>query len=170
MVSVENKTNETILQKEENETEEKETEETEETETEEKEENETEEKEHIYLSSGKNTNDIGIEDFDENESDDSVNEINLLLNPLSFTDNSDLHVVSIDGTPQFYVKDENTASKKMWDVTRLLSSRHIFDGYRTQFLKVSDNELHILGSYRFFLVAYDQILHRVSYTRVQECV
>ena len=102
------------------------------------------------------------------DSDDTID--NLICGSNIFSDNSDLYVVSVDNVPQFYVKDEKTASKKMWEVTRLLSSRHLCEGYLTQFINISENELHILGSYRFFLVAYDQVLQRVSYKKIIECV
>jgi hypothetical protein len=92
------------------------------------------------------------------------------LPSLSFTDNSDLYVVSVNDSPVFYVKDENAASAKMWEVAHKLAGTEFFAGYRTNFLKISHQELHLLGSYRFFLIAYDTILHRISYSRVQECI
>ena len=58
----------------------------------------------------------------------------------------------------------------MWEVTRLLSSKYVFDGYKTQFIEVKDNELHILGSYRFFIISYDQILNRITYNKISQCM
>ena len=107
---------------------------------------------------------------EEENDDEVVDELINSLEPFSFTENSDLYVVSIDDTPSFYVKDDVTASKKMWEVTRSLSNTNFFRGYKTNLLKISNNELHLLGRYRFFLVSYDTILHRVSYSKVQECV
>lgn len=101
---------------------------------------------------------------------DNVNELSQLFDPLSFTKNSDLYVVSVNGIPQFYVRDAKTASEKMWDSARILSGKEFFTGYRTNYLQVSETELHLLGSYRFFLIAYDTVLHRISYSKVQECV
>ena len=110
-------------------------------------------------------------DTPESYSDDSDSEDNIsrLLQPLSLTENSDLYIVSIDGQPKFYVKDKTTAHEKMWEVARKLSSTQFFAGYNTNFLSIRENELHLLGSYRFFLIAYDTILHRISYSHVQEC-
>ena len=102
----------------------------------------------------------------EDDDDDNVNS----LETFSFTENSDLYIVSIDDNPRFYVKDDVTASKKMWEVARSLSNTNFFTGYKTTLLKISNNELHLLGRYRFFLVSYDTILHRISYTKIQECV
>ena len=111
----------------------------------------------------------------DSDSDSECNEntdtqLSQLLEPMSFTENSGLYVVTIDGIPKFYVKDKATASEKMWEVTRRLSATRFFSGYRTNFLKIKENEIHILGSYRFFLIAYDTILHRVSYSKIEECV
>jgi cobalamin biosynthesis protein CobT len=106
------------------------------------------------------------ETHDSQESDD---ELSSDSSPLSFTDNSDLYVVSINNSPRFYVKDEKTALKKMWEVAHKLAGTELFTGCRTNFLQISHQELHLLGSYRFFIIAYDTILHRISYSRVQEC-
>ena len=113
------------------------------------------------------------EDTTEEESSSSSDEEETeksILNPLSFTENSNLYVISIDGISRFYVKDESTASEKMWDIARRLSGTQFLSGYRTAFLKISDNELHLVGYYRFFLISYETVLHRISYSIIQECV
>lgn len=102
-----------------------------------------------------------------NEEDED--KISRLLATSSFTDNSDLYVVTIDESPRFYVKDEQAASDKMWEITRQLAVTDFFAGYRTNFCKVSDNEIHIIGSYRLFLISYNTILHRIKYDKIQEC-
>ena len=109
-------------------------------------------------------------DSDSDCDENTDTQLSQLLEPMSFTENSGLYVVTIDGIPKFYVKDKATASEKMWEVTRRLSATRFFSGYRTNFLKIKENEIHILGSYRFFLIAYDTILHRVSYYKAEECV
>jgi len=95
---------------------------------------------------------------------------NSTLKFFNFVENSELYVVSVDGSPKFYVNNEKSAFDKMWEVTRLLSSKYVFDGYKTQFIEVKDNELHILGSYRFFIIAYDQILNRITYNKISQCM
>jgi hypothetical protein len=111
-----------------------------------------------------------ITNVEKSDKNKYVNTFLSQLEPMSFTEKSGLYVVTIDGTPKFYVKDEETAAEKMWEVTHHLSAAQFFVGYRTNFLKIKENEIHILGSYRFFLIAYDTILHRVSYSKVDECV
>ena len=110
------------------------------------------------------------DDIDSDCDENTDTQLSQLLEPMSLTENSGLYVVTIDGIPKFYVKDKATASEKMWEVTRRLSAIRFFSGYRTNFLKIKENEIHILGSYRFFLIAYDTILHRVSYYKAEECV
>jgi hypothetical protein len=107
---------------------------------------------------------------EEDNEEDNVDGLSSLLSPLSFTNNSDLYVVSVNDSPRFYVKDEKEASKKMWEVARKLAGTEFSAGYTTDFLKIGNQELHLIGSCRFFLIAYDIFLHRVSYSRVQECI
>lgn len=108
----------------------------------------------------------------ENDSDSSHNEDELspLINSLSFTENSDLYVVSVDDIPKFYVKDIETANEKMWDIARQLAGNRFLGGYNTNFLKIRENEIHLIGSFRFFIIAYDTTLHRITYSKVQECI
>lgn len=121
-------------------------------------------------SSDENTdNDTSYSDDDDDVDDDKIS-ISPLINSLSFTENSDLYVVSIDGLPTFYVKDIKTANEKMWDITRQLANKRFLGGYNTNFLKISENELHLIGSFRFFIIAYDTTLHRITYSKVKECV
>ena len=109
---------------------------------------------------------------DTTPSDDlnSQSDLHLQNNTFNFIKDSDVYIVSVDGCPKFYVNTEKAAYDKMWEVTRLLSSKYVFDGYRTQYIKVKNNELHILGSYRFFIVAYDQILNRITYNKIYQCL
>ena len=58
----------------------------------------------------------------------------------------------------------------MWDLARIQTFDNQCSGWRTNLVKVRQNELHILGSYKFFVVSYDQVLKRISYNRVLECV
>jgi hypothetical protein len=58
----------------------------------------------------------------------------------------------------------------MWDLARIQTFDNQCSGWRTNLVEVRQNELHILGSYKFFVVSYDQVLKRISYNRVLECV
>ena len=101
----------------------------------------------------------------EDEDEDSEDELGY-----TFTENSELYAITVDGVPFCYVKDEESASQLMWDITRQFSVENCLSGWRTSFVKVSKNELHLLGSYKFFLIAYDQVLRRISYSLIRECV
>jgi len=129
--------------------------------------NETTKRKHINSLDSELEEDTTEED---EESSSSSDEDKTILNPLSFTENSGLYVISIDGISRFYVKDEITASEKMWDIARRLSGTQFLSGYRTAFLKISNNELHLVGYYQFFLISYETVLHRISYSIIQECV
>ena len=107
--------------------------------------------------------DEGEEDEDEGEGEENYSN-------LTFTENSYLYAISIDHIPSFYVKDEKTARDKVWQLSKSLLSKEYLKGYCSYNLRISANEIHIIGKYRFFLIAYDQILHRVSYDKIKECV
>lgn len=115
------------------------------------------------------TTEVGSDVDGDESTDGCVDQLTLLLDPLSFTENSGLYVVTVDGVPRFYVKDEQSATEKMWTVARKLASTQFFAGYRTNFLKISDNELELIGGYRFFIISYDTLLHNISYNKVHEC-
>lgn len=108
--------------------------------------------------------DVGKEE-DKDEEDEEIN-----LDNFTFTENSGLYTICIDGVPICYVKDEESARKRMWDLARIQTFDTQCYGWRTNLVEVRQNELHILGSYKFFVVSYDQVLKRISYNRVLECV
>ena len=119
----------------------------------------------------KNKNDSSSDsETDSSSEDECENEDNCTETFFNYTDNSDLFVVSVDGIPKFYVKDEKEASDKMWSLARLLSGEKFCSGYRTNYVEISPTELHIMGSYRFFLIAYDQKIHSITYSKIRECV
>jgi hypothetical protein len=107
------------------------------------------------------------EDNEDEEDEDDEDDIDIDLN---FTENSELYIVSVNNSPSFYVKDLKTAKDKMWEVSKCLLNEEYLKGYRTYNLRISDNEIHIIGNHRFFLISYDQILHRISYNKIKECV
>jgi hypothetical protein len=92
-----------------------------------------------------------------------------ILEPsFNYIDSTELYVIAVDGVPKFYVKDEATASKKMWEVIRVLSQNNYFD-YFTNFVQISKDELHLLGCFKMFVISYDRLLHTVTYKKVKEC-
>jgi hypothetical protein len=84
--------------------------------------------------------------------------------------NSNLYTVSIDNIPKFYVKDEQSAIEKIWDIGKDLSHKYFLDGYTNNIIKIKDNEIHISGSYQLFLISYEKILSRISYEKISECI
>lgn len=119
----------------------------------------------------KNHQDNGKDEEDEEEEkDEDEDEEEINLNSFTFTENSDLYTICVDSVPICYVKDEESARKRMWDLARIQTFDNQCSGWRTNLVEVRQNELHILGSYKFFVVSYDQVLKSISYNRVLECV
>jgi hypothetical protein len=126
------------------------------------------------MSETNNDEPLEITDFNylskssQDSEDDYQKDKDCLFEP-SPNSNSKLYTVSIDRIPKFYVKDEQSAIDKIWEISRDLSSKHFLDGYITNIIKIKDNEIHIVGSYRFYLISYDSILNRISYSKITEC-
>ena len=118
----------------------------------------------------KTENDTETENENETETETENETISHILNPLTISNNSELYVVSVDGQPKLYVKNEQLAKEKMWYIARELSGHKFLAGYRTEFIKIGDNELHLLGNYRFFIMSYDIVLHRIQYSKINECL
>jgi len=98
------------------------------------------------------------------------NFLSQILEPsFNYIDSTELYVIAVDGVPKFYVKDEATASKKMWEVIRVLSHNNYFD-YFTNFVQISKDELHLLGCFKMFVISYDRLLHTVTYKKVKQCI
>lgn len=126
------------------------------------------------MSETNNDEPLEITDFNylskssQDSEDDYQKDKDCLLEP-SHNSNSNLYTVSIDRIPKFYVKDEQSAIEKIWELSQNLSSKHFLDGYITNIVKIKHNEIHIVGSYRFYLISYDSILNRISYSKITEC-
>jgi hypothetical protein len=101
---------------------------------------------------------------------DSSNNNDTVESSFCFTKNSNLYVVTVDDFPKFYVKDIKSASDSMWDLAKLLSGEAFCSGYRTSVFQNSTTEIHIIGSYRFFLFSYNKIIHSIKYSEIKECL
>lgn len=123
---------------------------------------------HYSNSIEQQNNESDLESSDDyKESDSSSDEES---DSFQYTVDSDLFVVSIDDVPKFYVKDEKEASKKIWNVAHSLASKEFLSGFRTNYVQISDKEIHILRRYRFFLISYDEVIYRITYSKIKECV
>ena len=107
-------------------------------------------------------------DTDDVTDDVPDDELLLSLHPVKLIKNTSLYVVSINGKPSFYVKDETTASNLMWNTIKILSSDYILNGYHTNIIDLNNCQLTIIGRYNFFLFACEKPLDTVSYTKVYE--
>jgi hypothetical protein len=103
------------------------------------------------------------DDYDNNDKEEVVSHGGFV-----FTENSDLYVVCVDGYPSFYVKDKKIASEKMWELAHHLSSQNL--DRNVNCVRINNNELHLISNFKMFIISYDNILHRVSYTKVKECI
>lgn len=104
------------------------------------------------------------EEDDESEDSDCSNEDISLLKK-----NSELFVVSVDHGPQFYVKTQELAAEKIWELARAIIFRMSLN--YTCYIEIkADNKLDIIGSQKFLVVSYDRLHHTISYTKVHESI
>jgi hypothetical protein len=126
-----------------------------------------------------NTEQVLSESSDEDEEDKEyeeevtgfrkyfVSSSSSILTSFKYTTDTNLYVVAIDGEPSFYVKSEEEAHKKIWEIIRMLAERNL--EYYTNCVQISKNELQLIGCFKMYVVSYDRLLHTVSYRKVQEC-
>jgi hypothetical protein len=89
------------------------------------------------------------------------------INNSTYIENiTDMYIIYVDGVAKSFVKDEKDIFEKLFTIARELSTKEFFDGYRTDCVAVSDKEFHVVGTYRFFLIGYETILHRITYKKI----
>jgi hypothetical protein len=84
--------------------------------------------------------------------------------------NSDIYILYLNDLPVFYLDNEKTVSDKMIEIGQKLAVDEFLTGYRTELVQINEHEIHLLGSYRFFLVAYDTVIHRIRYEKILKYV
>ena len=70
--------------------------------------------------------------------------------------NDTLFVITKDSNPLFYTKSHKDAVKYMWQCAR--RNKYNFDDYNTYLCEKTKNTIHLIGFYRFFIVAYDYVI------------
>lgn len=84
-------------------------------------------------------------------------------------DDSDIYVISVDGVPEVYSKDLNTAQKTMWSLARHLFLNSSANNYTVPtYVQVSDVELRVFGYSKYFLLSYETELYRITINSISE--
>ncbi len=119
------------------------------------------------------------ETSDDEEGDEVPNKEEKLFTS-SLLKNAFVYVVSIDGEPRCYVKDEKTALSTIREIAgRLQNSQtnpwcgfeyntnsSIFSHIRI--VSKSHDEIHVTSTYNFLIVSYDRVLYRLTYKKIHE--
>ena len=120
-------------------------------------------------------NDSNEEDCDSESSDDntqflkdlfsSSDSYKLVDKHFSMKNDSNIFVVLQDDIPQFYVNNLIEARKHMWTLARLYKLTWFKN--HSSYIKESgdENQITLMGTYRFFLVSYDR---PISYFEISE--
>lgn len=97
------------------------------------------------------------EDTEDTEHEDSEDELE-----------DDCYVIYVNNIVTSYVKDEDEIFEKLFAIARDLASKEFFNGYRTQCVAISKKEFHVVGTYLYFIIGYETILHRITYKKISK--
>jgi len=93
---------------------------------------------------------------------------NLLEQNFITQENSTVFVILQDDVPQFYVRNLIDARNYMWALARFYKF-NLLTNY-TSYIKEGDdqNQLKLMGSYRFFLIPYDKVISYFEISEIKE--
>lgn len=110
-------------------------------------------------------NDKKIEEEDLQDPDETTN----LLDETNEIASKDTYVVTLNGTPQFYLSNYEDSIEEMWSLARKLQfENHSYNCLIHNPVNGFPDKIHIIGRYRLFLVHYDQLLHELEVHNVKE--
>lgn len=98
------------------------------------------------------------------ETDDFTSDSDSKL--FSLCGDSEIFMVSQDSDVLFYTKDLEQARKNMWDLT-LKYQTHFSDIYNTHIIVLNEDQIQIIGSYKWFILQYENVLFTFS---VKKCL
>ncbi len=82
-------------------------------------------------------------------------------------DNSNIYILERDDNILFYSSDKDKTRNFMWELCRQ-NQYNVSTDYCTNIIYLSENELQIIGTYKWFAVTYEKVLHHFSITEVGE--
>lgn len=89
-------------------------------------------------------------DYDENSSE-----------YIDCVDNSQLFLITIDDIPEYYVKTVDEADKCIWNIANQITKLN--PNYSYRYVNLRNNNIHVERHHNFFLVSYDEVIHRIRY-------
>ena len=110
-------------------------------------------------------NDKKFEEEDLQDPDETTN----LLDKTDEIASKDTYVLTLNGTPQFYLSNYEDAIEEMWRLARKIQFEN--HSYNCLIHNPADgfpDKIHIIGRYRLFLVHYDKLLHELEVHKVKE--
>lgn len=87
-------------------------------------------------------------------------------NLFSLCSDSEIYMICQDSDILFYTKDLEQARKNMWSMT-LKYQNDFSDNYNTHIIVRNENQIQIVGSYKWFIVQYEKTLFTFS---VKKCL
>jgi len=118
-----------------------------------------------------NTTDINTEDNlttqNETQNETQNDRQNKTQNDRQNETQNDIYVISINNEPFFYVDNYDDGLEYMWKYARqLMFEEQLFD--KCHINQANHNELHIIHIERFYIMSYEEVLHRVNINAVKK--
>lgn len=79
---------------------------------------------------------------------------------------TDLFVLTVDGTPQCYTQTLEHARQRLWDFARM---RQFSDYHYNSYIREGNggNDIYVVGYHKFYLVSYERVRCHLSVRRIQ---
>jgi hypothetical protein len=102
---------------------------------------------------------------EESSEEESEEESDTEYETIDVVPDSEMYAISVDGKPRYYVRTPDEADLCMWHVARRLV--HLSPDYKTRYVKVGKNELHIERQCNWYVMSYAETVHRLSYREIR---
>lgn len=110
-------------------------------------------------------NDKKFEEEDLQDPDETTN----LLDKTDEIASKGTYVLTLNGTPQFYLSNYEDAIEEMWSLARKIQfENHSYNCLIHNPVDGFPDKIHIIGRYTLFLVYYDKLLHELEIHKVKE--
>lgn len=93
-----------------------------------------------------------------------------ILSSIHLKTETEMFVISLNEHPVFYSPDEHLIISKMWLMARLfVKDRQEKNPNFQHYFKAIGNELTITCLNKFYFIAYDDVVFKIRYDKINEC-
>jgi hypothetical protein len=86
----------------------------------------------------------------------------------TFITGTEVYIIMVDGVPEFYSNDMETAVRNMWKKAREIQSEFDPVPYKTVIAEMSDHEVNVMGYQAFVVMSYSKVISRLKILKILE--